>query len=109
LDPPSLFVGIAIVAVCFVVPRLMVSAGQAGDLFAQLFVPPDRALGWPRGVQEGDDPWGWHETAERPSPPPDDDVGRTIVDLADWAEIVDGAAGLRVDVRPVHRTADRAA
>ncbi|HET7030947.1 MAG TPA: hypothetical protein VFI34_10585 [Candidatus Limnocylindrales bacterium] len=28
--------------------------------FASLFVPPDRTLPWPRGVQESDSPWGWH-------------------------------------------------
>ena len=27
--------------------------------FASLFVPPDRTLPWPRGVQESDSPWGW--------------------------------------------------
>ena len=32
---------------------------RAGEGIATLFVPPDRTLGWPRGVQEGDEPWGW--------------------------------------------------
>jgi hypothetical protein len=32
--------------------------------FASLFVPPDRTLGWPRGVQESDAPWGWHPPLE---------------------------------------------
>jgi hypothetical protein len=39
----------------FVVRTLGLS--EAG--FASLFVPPDRALGWPHGVQESDAPWGW--------------------------------------------------
>lgn len=52
----------------------------AGDVMASLFVPPDRALGWPHGVQESDEPWGWR----KPSPPvaavpsmPDDGAGGT--------------------------------
>ena len=43
------------------------SVGQAADGMATLFVPPDRALGWPRGVQEIDDPWAWQ--VPRPAAP----------------------------------------
>jgi hypothetical protein len=32
---------------------------RTSDLMASLFVPPDRSLGWPHGVQERDEPWGW--------------------------------------------------
>ena len=32
--------------------------------FASLFVPPDRTLPWPRGVQESDSPWGWRRPIE---------------------------------------------
>ena len=35
------------------------SLDRAEAVFASLFVPPDRTLGWPRGVQESDAPWGW--------------------------------------------------
>ena len=66
MDAPSLVTLAAVVAAAVViVPRLVLeSAGRASDGIAQLFVPPDRALGWPRGVQEGDDPWGWRSPAE---------------------------------------------
>lgn len=35
------------------------SVARAGDGMAALFVPPDRTLGWPRGIQESDEPWVW--------------------------------------------------
>ena len=34
--------------------------GKAEGGIAALFVPPDQTLGWPRGVQESDEHWGWH-------------------------------------------------
>jgi len=66
MDAPSLITLAAVVATAVViVPRVVLeSAGRASDGIAQLFVPPDRGLGWPRGVQEGDDPWGWQSPAE---------------------------------------------
>jgi len=66
MDAPSLITLAAVVAIAvLVVPRLVLeSARRASDGIAHLFVPPDRALGWPRGVQEGDDPWGWQSPAE---------------------------------------------
>ena len=66
MDAPSLVTLAAVVAAAVViVPRLVLeSAGRASDGIAQLFVPPDRALGWPHGVQEDDDPWGWRSSAE---------------------------------------------
>jgi hypothetical protein len=42
---------------------------RAGDGMATLFVPPDRSLGWPRGVQEDDEPWGWRPGLEDPDLP----------------------------------------
>jgi hypothetical protein len=39
--------------------RVLAQLGVASDLMASLFVPPDRALGWPHGVQEQDAPWSW--------------------------------------------------
>jgi len=52
---------------------------RSGDVMAALFVPPDRSLGWPRGVQERDDPWGW-----RAAPAAElrvDDVAAPVADL----------------------------
>ena len=40
--------------------------GRACDVMASLFVPPDQALGWPHGVQESDEPWGWRGSAAAP-------------------------------------------
>ncbi len=37
---------------------------RAESGFTSLFVPPSRDLGWPRGVQESDAPWGWRPAAE---------------------------------------------
>jgi len=45
------------------VGRALTSLGRASDLMASLFVPPDRTLGWPHGVQEQDAPWSWRSTA----------------------------------------------
>src|SRR4051794_36209728 len=66
MDAPSLVTLAAVVAAAVViVPRVVLeSAGRASDGIAQLFVPPDRTLGWPHGVQEGDDPWGWRSPAD---------------------------------------------
>jgi hypothetical protein len=36
--------------------------GRSSDVMASLFVPPDLRLGWPHGVQESDEPWGWRDT-----------------------------------------------
>ena len=46
--------------------------------FASLFVPPDRTLGWPRGVQESDAPWGW----QPPVDPLDELSAEPVADLA---------------------------
>jgi hypothetical protein len=114
MDTPNLLVP-AIVAIALVImPRLILqSVGRASEGIAQLFVPPDRALGWPRGVQESDEPWAWRvpATADRvggrgPAP----DVGPPVlVELADVPfELIDlpskGAAihdALIVSVHPV--------
>lgn len=39
--------------------RALTVLGRSSDVMASLFVPPDRALGWPHGVQEADAPWSW--------------------------------------------------
>jgi hypothetical protein len=54
---------VAVLAVLAVAGRMMTSLGRASDVMASLFVPPDRALGWPHGVQEQDAPWSWRMSA----------------------------------------------
>ena len=72
----QLFVLLAVVSA---IGQLVIgSAGRASDGLANLFVPPDRGLGWPRGVQESDEPWGWRTpslaTAEAAMDDPGDDA-----------------------------------
>ena len=108
MDTPNLLVLLVIVVILILAPRLLLSSvGAAGDIVAQLFVPPDRALGWPRGVQESDDPWGWRGSVER-RPGPDggsdpDDHLPMIVDLIDLPPDRAVRGSLVVPVRPVHR------
>jgi hypothetical protein len=66
MDGPSLItLVVVIVAGAVIVQRVVLeSAGRASDGLAQLFVPPDWRLPWPRGVQEDDDPWGWQSGAD---------------------------------------------
>jgi hypothetical protein len=62
MDAPNLVALAICVAAVLLAPRvLLTGVGHVSDGIAQLFVPPDRTLGWPRGVQESDDPWGWHD------------------------------------------------
>jgi hypothetical protein len=76
MDTPNLLVLLAVSVLLIVAPRLAYrTVGLTGDFFAQLFVPPDRALGWPHGVQESDAPWGWNPTA---MPDPTDVFEATI-------------------------------
>src|SRR5689334_22135263 len=64
MDAPSLVVVALVVLGLIFGPRFVLeSVGRTGDGLAALFVPPDRSLGWPRGVQEADEPWGWHVIA----------------------------------------------
>jgi hypothetical protein len=60
MDAAHLTQLLALAAGVFALVRFVLGTldrAEAG--FASLFVPPDRALGWPRGVQESDAPWGW--------------------------------------------------
>ncbi|TMF37265.1 MAG: hypothetical protein E6I26_07640 [Chloroflexi bacterium] len=108
MDTPNLIVPLVIVIVLILTPRLVLrSVGAAGDIVAQLFVPPDRALGWPHGVQESDDPWGWRGGVDRTSgpdggPDPGDDQP-TIVELIDLPPDRAVRGSLVVPVRRVHR------
>ena len=45
--------------VLVLVRSVVITLDKAETGFASLFVPPDRALGWPHGVQESDEPWAW--------------------------------------------------
>ena len=61
MDSAHLMLAAVLVVAGFVLASPMfASVGQAADGMATLFVPFDRALGWPRGVQESDEPWAWH-------------------------------------------------
>ena len=91
-------------ALLFLVARFgLRSFEQAEAGFASLFVPPDRTLPWPRGVQESDSPWGW-----RPGLPVDDGAESELelppVDLdALVAGSGSGTPGHSRYVEPLHR------
>ena len=53
--------------------RALGAMGSSFDVMASLFVPPDRRLGWPRGVQESDEPWAWR------TPEPGTTVATSVV------------------------------
>ena len=91
-------------ALLFIVARFgLHSFEQVEAGFASLFVPPDRTLPWPRGVQESDNPWGWRPAAHG------DDDSAPEVDLpsADLDAIVAAAGSAVVGhshyVAPPHR------
>ena len=70
MDPGQALTLLIIAAAIVYGPRLVLgSVGAAGDMVAELFVPPDRALGWPHGVQESDAPWGWRSASAVVDPP----------------------------------------
>jgi hypothetical protein len=83
MDASQLSEAVAVVAVAVVVGRFVLRPiGGAGDVMAGLFVPPDRSLGWPHGVQESDEPWGWRPARTEPEVfgRPDDLGGRSVDD-----------------------------
>lgn len=63
----------------FVIRKL--SLAEAG--FASLFVPPDRTLPWPHGVQESDAPWGWRPAVDQIDGDGTDPVADIPPDAAD--------------------------
>jgi hypothetical protein len=64
MDPARFAATLAILLIAIGLGRLVVaSVGPTADGMATLFVPPDRALGWPHGVQESDEPWAWRPAA----------------------------------------------
>jgi len=94
VDPSRFAVTLAVLLVGVGLGRLVVAAaGSTGDVMATLFVPPDRALGWPHGVQESDEPWGWRRAA--PSGPhraAEDDTGSGSGSgpPSDWTDLPGG-------------------
>jgi hypothetical protein len=56
---------------------ILAPLARAGDGIATLFGSQTHTLGWPRGVQESDEPWGWR-TLQLPvidqAAPPDDRI-----------------------------------
>jgi hypothetical protein len=105
MDTPNLLLPMIIVGLFFVLPRVAVSAGHAGDVVAQLFVPPNRSLGWPHGVQESDEPWGWHGgPPDRGSDRPGDPDALVVFEVFDVVDLSWTGDGLVVDVRPVPPT-----
>ncbi len=111
MDVPNVVAVALAVAALLLAPRLLLDGvGLVGDGIAQLFVPPDRTLGWPHGVQEGDDPWGWREpvsasfAADTASAGVGPELGVGIADLVDVSGAVPIDAGaLVVPVAAVHR------
>ena len=63
-----ILVVVVIVIAAASVGRVLSQLGLASDLMASLFVPPDRALGWPHGVQEQDVEWTWRPPQARTAP-----------------------------------------
>jgi hypothetical protein len=47
------------VAVTAATRFMLAPLARAGDGIATLFGPQNHTLGWPRGVQESDEPWAW--------------------------------------------------
>jgi hypothetical protein len=82
---------VAVLAVLAVAGRMMTSLGRASDVMASLFVPPDRALGWPHGVQEQDAPWSWR----LPAPAAEADLPPTAVATARLAPIIGRGPSIR--------------
>lgn len=69
MDASRLTIAFAILIVGYGLGRFLLgSASRAGDGLAALFVPPDLSLGWPRGVQESDEPWAWRAVTAAAAP-----------------------------------------
>jgi hypothetical protein len=108
MDASRLTMTFAVLLIGIGISRFVLSTmGRAGDVMASLFVPPDRALGWPRGVQESDEPWGWRRPSagglSRPGDTGADDDDRGSGEARDWTEPLHGTFVVPVDrVAPVH-------
>ncbi|HZC32496.1 MAG TPA: hypothetical protein VE640_04325 [Candidatus Bathyarchaeia archaeon] len=95
---PNPILIVAVLVVLTVASRMMTSLGRASDVMASLFVPPDRALGWPHGVQEQDAPWSWRSTA----PPAEPDLPPAAVATVRLGRPVIGG-GVATRTRPPDR------
>jgi hypothetical protein len=107
MDASRLLITFTILLAGIGISRFVVTTmGRAGDVMATLFVPPDRALGWPRGVQESDEPWAWRRSpglaAER-AIDPNDDGGDGPAEPTEWTDPAAGRFVVPVDrVAPIH-------
>src|SRR5258705_11802045 len=91
------------VAVTAATRYVLAPLARAGDGIATLFGPQNHTLGWPRGVQESDEPWAWHSPGPvvvNQSGLPDDRSGDPFSDVSEvW---VDSRSGrFLVPVAPV--------
>ena len=103
MDSPNLLVAIVITVLAIAAPTVLLRAvGPASEGIAQLFVPPDRTLGWPHGIQESDEPWGWH-VAPLPAGPSPDEGAEPIGEIVELTMAKAEPAGVVVAVQPVHR------
>jgi hypothetical protein len=110
MDPARLTLTFAILVLGIGLGRFVLSLGRAGDVMAALFVPPDRTLGWPHGVQESDEPWGWHEPMNAAPAPAgggeSDDDGDGDWEASELRELGGPTSGILVvpveRVAPVH-------
>jgi hypothetical protein len=63
------------VAVTAATRFMLAPLARAGDGIATLFGPQNHSLGWPRGVQESDEPWAWRTpqqaVVDQPASPDD--------------------------------------
>ena len=74
MEISTLAIWIALVLGSIVLGRRVLGAiGSSSEVMASPFVPFDGSLGWPRGVQESDEPWAWR------TPPPEITVETTAV------------------------------
>ena len=84
---------------------------RAGDGIVTLFGPQSHSLGWPRGVQEIDEPWSWRTAQEAAVDPSAqrDDGGDLPADVTEgWVDAPVGVfqvpiarvEAVRVGVRP---------
>ena len=94
MDTPNLLIPVVAGLLLVLMPRLILqSVGRVSEGMATLFVPPDRTLGWPRGVQESDEPWAWRIPTTDPrrgSDPAETADPPVLVELADVPyELVD--------------------
>jgi hypothetical protein len=70
MDLSTLLVWMIIgLAVVLALGPLASSLGRSSAVMGSLFVPYDRSLGWPTGVQESDEPWAWRVDPPSTAPP----------------------------------------